>query len=187
MKLLLVAILAGAALGLTGPPHSRKEISPGEIGSRFPTFETKDLRGRQISSGQFRGKVVLVDFWATWCGPCKKEMPGYQKLLDKYGASGLAVLGLKFDTMADTEDPLLFAKQIGVRYPLAVATDDLKKKFGGIMGLPTTMLYDRSGVLRKKVIGFEYTSVFEAAIERALIHSPANRRTNSSAVGSPDG
>jgi len=67
----------------------------------------------------------------------------------------------KFDTMKDAEDPLKFAKQIRVRYPLAVATDALKQEFGGIEGLPTTLLYDRQGRLRKKVIGFEYTDAFE--------------------------
>ena len=79
---------------------------------------------------------VLVDFWATWCQPCKQEMPGYQKLLDRYGAQGLSVVGFKFDTMMDTEEPLKFAKKMGIRYPLAVATGDLKQKFGGIEGLP---------------------------------------------------
>ena len=63
--------------------------------------------------------------------------------------------------MADTEDPVRFARKMGVHYPLAVASDDLKLRFGGIEGLPTTMLYDRHGILRKKVIGFEYTDSFE--------------------------
>jgi thiol-disulfide isomerase/thioredoxin len=115
-----------------------------------------------------RGKVVLIDFWATWCQPCKKEMPGYQKLIDRYGSQGFAVVGFKFDTMMDTEDPVLFAKKIGVRYPLAVAADDLKQRFGGIEGLPTTMLYDRQGILRKKVIGFEYTDALESALKPLL-------------------
>jgi hypothetical protein len=70
--------------------------------------------------------------------------------------------------MMDTEDPLQFAKKIGVHYPLAVATDELKHKFGGIEGLPTTMVYDRQGILRKKEIGFEYTNAFEAAIRPLL-------------------
>jgi hypothetical protein len=63
---------------------------------------------------------------------------------------------------------VLFAKKIGVRYPLAVAPDDLKQKFGGIEGLPTTMLYDRQGILRKKVVGFEYTDAFESALQPLL-------------------
>ena len=114
------------------------------------------------------GKVVLVDFWATWCEPCKKEMPGYQKLLNLYGSRGFAVVGFKFDTMMDMEDPVQFARKIGVHYPLAVAPDDLKQKFGGIEGLPTTMLYDRRGILRKKVVGFEYTDVIESAVKPLL-------------------
>jgi thiol-disulfide isomerase/thioredoxin len=143
-------------------------LAAGEIGSHLPVFELRDLRGRELSSAALGGKVVLIDFWATWCQPCKKEMPGYQKLLDRYGARGLIVIGFKFDRMVDTEDPLKFAHRIGVHYPLAVAPDGLKQKFGGIEGLPTTMLYDREGILRKKVVGFEYADAFESALEPLL-------------------
>jgi thiol-disulfide isomerase/thioredoxin len=143
-------------------------IAAGEIGSHLPEFSVQDLQGREIFSADLRGKVVLVDFWATWCQPCKKEMPGYQKLFNLYGTRGFAVLGFKFDTMMDMEDPVQFAKKLGVRYPLAVAPGDLKQKFGGIEGLPTTMLYDRQGILRKKVIGFEYTDSFETALKSLL-------------------
>jgi hypothetical protein len=97
----------------------------------------------------------------------KKEMPGYQKLVDHYGSRGFVAIGFKFDTMRDMEDPVLFAKRIGVRYPLAVAADDVKQKFGGIEGLPTTMLYDRQGTLRMKVVGFEYTDNFRVSFEVA--------------------
>lgn len=168
--------LSFAVIGLAGcnqRPASavqpqRAVIAPGDLGSSLPDFSVKDLQGREISSADLRGKVVLIDFWATWCQPCKKEMPGYQKLVDRYGARGFAVVGFKFDTMADSEDPVHFAKRIGVHYPLAVAPDELKQEFGGIEGLPTTMLYDRQGILRKKVIGFEYIDVFETAIAPLL-------------------
>jgi len=149
-------------------PAKQVAIVTGDIGSQLPEFSLKDLQGREITSADLRGKVVLIDFWATWCQPCKKEMPGYQKLLDSYGPSGFAVIGFKFDTMADTEDPIQFAKKIGVSYPLAVAPDELKQKFGGIEGLPTTLLYDRQGMLRKKIIGFEYTDVLEADLKALL-------------------
>lgn len=164
------------ALGLAGvkqspagsaQPHPAA-IAAGEIGSRLPDFSATDFRGRKISSSDLRGKVVLIDFWATWCQPCKKEMPGYQKLADRYGPRGFAVVGFKLDIMADTEEPRAFARRLGISYPLAVATDELKNKFGGIEGLPTTLLYDRQGVLRQKIIGFEYTDVVEADLKSLL-------------------
>jgi len=143
-------------------------IAAGEIGSKLPKFKVKDLRGHEISSANLQGKVVLIDFWATWCQPCRKEMPGYQKLLERYGPNGFVVVGFKFDTMKDTEDPIVFAKAIGARYPLAVATDEIRREFGGIEGLPTTLLYDRQGALRQKIIGFEYTHVVEGDIKSLL-------------------
>jgi len=169
-------LLLGLAVGLVGcnqhpasPPRPQeKQVAAGEIGSRLPDFSVKDLQGRELSSADLRGKVVLIDFWATWCKPCKQEMPGYQKLVELYGLRGFAVVGFKFNDMPDTENPLLFAKRIGVRYPLAVAPAHLRQKFGGIEGLPTTMLYDRHGVLRNKVIGFEYADVIESEIKPLL-------------------
>src|SRR5215475_8355334 len=143
-------------------------IASGEIGSHLPEFSVKDLQGREITSADLHGKVVLIDFWATWCGPCKKEMPGYQQLLESYGDRGFAVIGLKFDTMKDTENPIQFAKRLRVRYPLAVATAAVRQKFGGIEGLPTTLIYDRNGILRQKVIGFEYTGTFEDYLKQVL-------------------
>jgi thiol-disulfide isomerase/thioredoxin len=169
-------ILSLAVLGLAGcnlhpaSPSQPKEkaIVGGEVGSRLPDFSVRDLQGRELSSADLRGKVVLIDFWATWCKPCKQEMPGYQRLAELYGSRGFAVVGFKFDAMADTEDPLLFARKIGVRYPLAVAPENLRQKFGGIEGLPTTMLFDRQGILRYKVIGFEYTDILESRIKPLL-------------------
>jgi thiol-disulfide isomerase/thioredoxin len=171
--LLLISLVAAGLAGWEPrparlPPAQQVAIPVGEIGSRLPDFSLKDLRGRELSSADLKGKVVLIDFWATWCQPCKKEMPGYQKLLDAYGKRGLVVVGFKFDTMADIEDPLRFARRIGVRYPLAVASERLRQTFGGIEGLPTTLLYDRQGILRQKIVGFEYTSVVESDLKPLL-------------------
>jgi thiol-disulfide isomerase/thioredoxin len=147
---------------------AQPKIPAGEIGSRLPDFSVKDLQGRELSSTDFRGKVLLVDVWATWCQPCKKEMPGYQKLLDRYGSRGFAVLGLKATMMMDTEDPMQFAREAGVHYPLAIASGQVTQALGGILGLPTTFIYDRQGILRYKVIGFEYTNVIEAQLKPLL-------------------
>jgi len=175
-KRLLIVIAAAGIVGCNqastvpsrAPLKEPAVAAAGQVGSRLPDFSVKDLQGRELSTAGLHGKVVLIDFWATWCQPCKKEMPGYQKLLNRYGPRGFVVIGFKFDTMVDSEDPLQFARKIGVRYPLAVAPDELKQRFGGIEGLPTTMLYDRQGILRKKVVGFEHTEVFEAELAPLL-------------------
>jgi thiol-disulfide isomerase/thioredoxin len=172
-RLLLLSIAAAgfvACNGHSASPGQPKQhaVAVGEIGSRLPEFSVTDLQGHPLSSADLRRKVVLVDFWATWCQPCKREMPGYQKLVDRYGSRAFVAIGLKFDTMRDMEDPLQFAKAIGVHYPLAIASEDLKQKFGGIEGLPTTMLYDRQGILRMKVVGFEYTENVETALKPLL-------------------
>src|ERR1700732_2730901 len=114
LSLIVVALgLAGCSPHPAGLPEPNEPaVAAGEIGSRLPEFSLKDLQGSQLSSADLRGKVVLIDFWATWCQPCKKEMPGYQKLLGLYGPRGFVVIGFKFDTMADTEDPLQFARKI---------------------------------------------------------------------------
>ena len=169
LLLILASGLVGYGLSPASPPQSKPAtVAPGAIGSRLPEFTAEDLHGNRISSADLRGKVVLIDFWATWCQPCKKEMPGYQKLLDRYGSRGFDVVGFKANMMKDTEDPLKFAAGIGVHYPLVLATGDLVRKFGGIEGLPTTMLYDRQGILRYTVIGFEYTSAIEAKLKNLL-------------------
>src|SRR5437667_9926626 len=103
--------LSLAAVGLVGckhhsasPPQEKKDvITAGYIGSQLPDFSMKDLQGRDISSTDLRGRVVLIDFWATWCQPFKKELPGYQHLLRRYPARGFTVVGCKFDTMRDAE------------------------------------------------------------------------------------
>ena len=166
---LTMAGLAGCNQQQASPARSEKpQIAAGEVGSSLPEFSLTGLQGQPLSSSDLRGKVVLVDFWATWCQPCKQEMPGYQKLVDLYGSRGFIAIGFKFDTMMDAENPVKFAKRLGVRYPLAVATEEIKRTFGGIEGLPTTMLYDRQGILRTKVIGFEYTDNIEAALKPLL-------------------
>jgi len=140
--------------------------APGELGARLPDLTLTDVSGRVITPGDLAGKVLLIDYWATWCEPCKKEMPGYQRLQDKYQGRGLVVIGIAFD---GTGDPVRgFAMQHGIRYPLVVNSPGMESQFGGILGLPTTFVFDRNHILRYKVIGFEYTDVVEKAFQPLL-------------------
>lgn len=172
-KICCLVVLAAASLaacrrsGTERKPAARV-VPAGELGSVLPDFSVKGFQGSQISSSELRGKVAIVDFWATWCQPCKKEMPGYQQLLDRYGSRGLAVVGFKATMMMDTEDPVQFARDAGVYYPLAIGTPAMVENFGGLQGLPTTFIYDRRGILRRTIIGFEYTRVMETDIKPLL-------------------
>jgi thiol-disulfide isomerase/thioredoxin len=149
-------------------PTPSQSVLAGELGSQLPSFATTDLHGGKIASADLKNKVALIDFWATWCAPCRKEMPGYQTLMNRYGAKGFVVIGFKVDVMQDTEDPMQFLKQLNIRYPIAVGTEEIRNKFGGLKGLPTTYIYDRSGILRSKIIGFEYIETIEKTIKPLL-------------------
>src|SRR5262252_1076311 len=151
-RMLLSLILTGLmGCHSASPPQPISHTAAGEVGSSLPGLSVTDLQGHPLSSADLRGKVVLIDIWATWCQPCRKEMPGYQKLFDRYGSRGFIVIGLKSNMMMDTTEPVQFARKIGVHYPLVSASSELIDKFCNLEGLPTTLIYDRQGLLRKKV------------------------------------
>jgi thiol-disulfide isomerase/thioredoxin len=140
------------------------QTQPASSPERMPEFDLKDTAGHDVSAAQFKGKVVLLDFWATWCAPCKKEMPGYETLYRRYKDRGVAVVGIAADS-----DPRLvsgFGKTLGITYPLLVNGMDVQRY--GVEGLPTTILVDRAGIIQEKVVGFEYSSVIETDLREIL-------------------
>ncbi len=179
---LTVAVVCLAACSSKNTPASHansgsegSNSNPSATVEKLPDFTIKDTHGREVSIGAYRGKILLVDFWATWCGPCKKEMPGYEDLYRRYKKRGLMVIGVAADS-----DPIAvarFGKKLGITYPLLVNGMDVQKY--GAPGLPTTMLVDRSGVVRKKIVGFEYTKVFESALIE-LLHESTDKNKSPS-------
>jgi peroxiredoxin len=108
-------------------------------------FTLKDMSGRDVKLADYKGKVILLDFWATWCGPCKYEIPGFVELQERYAKRGLQVLGVSVDDTIDKLEP--FAKQHNINYPLLVGLghDDVQEAYGPIWGIPINILISRDG------------------------------------------
>ena len=132
-----------------------------------PAWQLRDLAGKEITSDQFKGKVVVIDFWATWCAPCRAEIPGYTELQKKYGPDGFMIVGVSVD-QAGPEVVQSFAKKFGINYQLAMADEKISAAFGGVELLPTTFLIDRKGQIRDRKEGAEETAEYEKKIVSVL-------------------
>lgn len=139
------------------------------------TFVTLD--GEHISLGELRGQVVLVNFWATWCAPCRLEMPGFEKLYQDKKDEGLVIVGLSTDKTGHVgvEE---FLRERGITYPVAMETRELELAFGGISAIPTSFLIDRQGIIRHRTFGFFPPVGVRVAVNR-LLAEPALQETRS--------
>jgi thiol-disulfide isomerase/thioredoxin len=133
----------------------------------LPDVEVKDLNGQTIRLSKFAGKPLVVNFWATWCGPCRFEIPMLNELHKKYASSGLILIGISTDDEgAEVVKP--FMKEIPIQYGSYLKTNGVEEKFGGILGLPTTFFYDRNGRQIDKVIGMRDKDFFEDRIQELI-------------------
>ena len=122
--------------------------------------------GPPLKLSDYHGKVVLLDFWATWCEPCRAEIPHFVDLQNKYAVQGLQILGVSMD---DSPDPVpAFVKQFKMNYPVVMGNAQIGEQYGGVLGLPIAFLIDRQGQIRKKHIGATDTTVFEKEITDLL-------------------
>ena len=127
-------------------------------------FSFKDIDGKKVSLSQFKGKVIILDFWATWCIPCKEEIPGFIELQKKYGGRGLQIVGVSVDdTMSQAKK---YATGIKMNYPvlLAEGKDDILKAYDPINGIPVSIIIDRDGRIAKRHEGIAKMDVFEKEI-----------------------
>ena len=136
-------------------------------GMAAPDFELVSLDGKKIKLSDYRGKAVLLNFWATWCSPCKVEMPWFVALQKKYGEDGLVILGVAMD---DTETPKIaqFASEMGVNYPVLLGTDKVSEEYGNVDYLPTSFYIDRQGKIVGKGTGLLGRSEIEENVQKAL-------------------
>ena len=131
-------------------------------------FTLKDVDGKDVKLASLKGKVVLLDFWATWCGPCKVEIPWFIEFQKKYGPSGLEVVGVVTEDTAEKAKP--FAAQWKMNYTLLQGNDrdDVIDAYGPMFGLPVTVVISRDGRICAKHVGLSSKDTFEAEIKRLL-------------------
>jgi len=144
-----------------------KAIAAGEVGSAAPTWKLRTVEGVEVSSTDLAGKVVVVDFWATWCPPCRAEIPGFIELQKKYGNDGLVIVGISVD-QGGAGVVKKFVAENKVSYQIVLADDGVADAFGGIEGIPTTFVIDRSGKIQLKEVGFVEADEFEKRIQPLL-------------------
>jgi thiol-disulfide isomerase/thioredoxin len=145
----------GALVGIESGDHQR------------PAFAVTTLQGATISDSTLRGHVVLVNFWATWCLPCRAEMPLLNTMANRHGPAGLVVLGLSVDR-SSPDAVTSFLRERGITYPVAMVGRDVEGAFGGVQGYPTSVLLDRTGRVRYKVVGPLAMASLEPAVRRLL-------------------
>ena len=156
--LLLASAALAAAVGARAEP-----VAP----VAAPAWKLKDVDGNVVSADQFKGKVVVLDFWATWCGPCRSEIPGYVNLQKKYGADGLAFVGVSVDEDGP-EVVRKFMKEHGINYTIVMADEKVVEAYAPIEGYPTTFIIDRAGMIRDRKLGSRPTADYEKEILAVL-------------------
>jgi peroxiredoxin len=138
------------------------------VGTSAPDFTLKTLAGGNMRLQEQRGQVVLVNFWATWCGPCRKEMPHLNRIADKYKSSGLVLLGVNVDD--DVGNALAVAAKLGVKFPVLLDTDKKVSRLYDLNSMPSTMVIDRSGKVRFVHRGYQdgYEDLYDKQIRDLL-------------------
>jgi thiol-disulfide isomerase/thioredoxin len=165
-RLALCASLAVAAPLLRAAPVEPRPA---------PAWTLKDVDGNVVQSGAFKGKVEVIDFWATWCGPCREEIPGFNDLAKKYGPDGLVIIGISVDQQDAVAALKKTIKKLAITYPIVLADGSVASDFDPNMdAVPTTFIVDRDGNIRERTVG----AMKEADWEKHLLlylNSPAKK------------
>lgn len=164
MKKLFLIFALMATWHLAGCKASNHR--PGSVDTPAANFQLQSIDGKPLDLASYRGKVVLLDFWATWCVPCQQEIPHFVQFQDKYSDQGFQVVGISMD---DGPKPVAeFARKYNLNYPVAMGTTKLADSYGGILGLPVTFVIARDGRIAAKYVGATEPDAIERKIEDTL-------------------
>jgi len=174
LALVVVAVVAAAMLyfgfhsARRRAPHGTAHMTKSTVA---PDFTLESLDGKSMRLSDLRGKAVLLNFWATWCGPCKIEMPWFVELQNQYGSQGLQIVGVAMDD-SGKDDIAKFAKEMGVNYPVLLGKEAVGDEYGGVPALPESFFISRDGKIVDKIIGLRGKAEIEDAIKKALDTQP---------------
>lgn len=164
--MLAVVFAAAIASAPAQSAHPARDL----LNQQAPDFMRQDFHGQALHLSALRGKVVLLNFWATWCAPCQVEMPAFAAWQRQYGSQGLAVIGISMDDDAGAARRLV--ERLKLDYPNAMGDARLGMRYGGVMGLPLTFLIDRKGVIRARFQGETNAKTIEKQVLALLAEPP---------------
>jgi peroxiredoxin len=181
---LVTALLVGCFVQGCSPSRTARaadSVKPDKERRQAPDFSLKDADGKPVKLSDYRGKVVILDFWATWCGPCKVEIPWFMELQRRNKDRGFEVLGVSMDDEGwEVVKP--FVQQLGVNYRVMIGNDATAQLYGGVDALPTTFLIDRTGRIAAVHVGLASKKDFEDGVEQ-LLQTPAPATADRVPVG----
>ena len=160
--MLMLSGVLSLLMFLTGCTTAFSEHNP-----TFPSFKLATIDGSEFDSARLKGNVVLINFWATWCAPCRVEIPWFTEFKERYADRGFEIVGVALD-LENKDKILRFQQELEINYPLVLSDGKIEEQAGGILGIPTTFLIDRDGRIVSKHIGLVSKETLQQAIETLL-------------------
>lgn len=150
-------------------PYPPSYVPAGEQKSeKAPDFELPTSDGKKLKLSSLKGKVVIVDFWATWCPPCRKGVPDLVELKKKYGKKGFEIVGVSLDGPQTKSEVVPFIKDYGINYPVVYGNEAVTISYGGVQSIPTAFIIDKEGKIVATYVGLRPKEVYEDQIKKLL-------------------